>query len=352
MSAKLVAYEYIPLGFEMVIEKTEGKIWNLWFNVQLSDDPERWDNEVRSINNLQRELGDLSVNHRLIRAQMAEFCRVHPLFPESIAILCKEIGEEQLSKPVKVGCEGRDLLDSLGHHDSESLNKQQKEVLESYCESLKKWLDKDDRESSSDSKVFGFLGAFTELKKEWVENLISLIDTDKFVFSSIQSLAEEAFKKKDKGLLRKALQNYLGRPFNCFKCEECARCGCCSTMFIDSTLLCIGTLDEKRSMFAEFRSFIQENVLAYSLAINSWLEGQAPENIMQLTTPSHITKEQALKIAKEVHSSLGDKNEVKIWLTACLLKTIRSNKRWHKTTELIDSFPKATSWLKNLDPSV
>jgi hypothetical protein len=352
MSAKLVAYEYVPLGFEMVIENTEGKIWNLWFNVQLSDDPEKWDNEVRSINNLQRKLGDLNVNHRLIRAQMAEFCRVHPLFPESIAILYKEIGEEKLSKPVKVGCEGRDLLDSLGHHDSESLNKQQKEILKSYCESLKKWLDKDDRESSTDSKVFGFLGTFTKLKKEWVENLISLIDKDKLVLSSIQSLAEEAFKKKDKGLLRKARQNYLGRPFNCFKCEECARCGCCSTMFIDSTLLCIGTLDEKGSIFTEFRRFIQENVLAYSLAINSWLEEHAPENIIQSTTPSYITKEQALEIANDVHSSLGDKDEVEIWLTACLLKTIKSNQRWHRPTELIDSFPKATSWLKTLDPSV
>jgi len=346
MSVKLVAYEYVPLGFEMVIANTEGKIWNLWYNVQLSDDPERWDSEVRSINNLQGGLGDLSLDHRLIRAQMAEFCRVHPLFPESIAILCKEIGEERFSEPVKVGCEGRDLLDSLGHHDPESLKEQKKAILEKYGRSLKRWLDEDHGESSTDSKVFGFLGNHTEAKKEWAESLISLIDTSKLSLSDVQSLSEEACEKRDKNFLMKARKNYLGRPFNCFKCEECARCGCCFSMFIDSGLLCIGTLGEKRSVFEEFGRFIQENVLAYSLVINSWLKGQPPKNITQLTTPSYVTKEQALRIANDVHSSLGTKNPGKTWLAACLLKTLRSNKRWHKTTELMDSFPQATSWLK------
>ena len=55
VSAKLVAYEYVPLGFEMVIANTEGKIWNLWYNVQLSDGPEKWDSEIRLINNMQKK---------------------------------------------------------------------------------------------------------------------------------------------------------------------------------------------------------------------------------------------------------------------------------------------------------
>ena len=131
MNTRFIAYEYVPLGFEMVIDSTEGRIWNLWYNVQLTDDPERWDNEVRSINKLQGELGNLNLDHRLIRAQMAEFCRVHPLFPESINLLCKEIGDEEFSKPMKIGCEGRDLLDSLGHHNPERLKDQHQEILES-----------------------------------------------------------------------------------------------------------------------------------------------------------------------------------------------------------------------------
>ena len=46
MSAKLVAYEYVPLGFEMAIEKKEVKAWNLWWNVKLTDDPEARDKEI------------------------------------------------------------------------------------------------------------------------------------------------------------------------------------------------------------------------------------------------------------------------------------------------------------------
>ena len=77
MSAKLVAYKYVPPGFEMVIEKKEAKAWNLWWNVQLTDDPESWDDEIKAINKMQDRLGELTEDQRLIRAQMAEFCRVH-----------------------------------------------------------------------------------------------------------------------------------------------------------------------------------------------------------------------------------------------------------------------------------
>lgn len=41
MTAKLVAYEYVPSGFEMVIDNKDvemGKVWNLWHNVKLTDD--------------------------------------------------------------------------------------------------------------------------------------------------------------------------------------------------------------------------------------------------------------------------------------------------------------------------
>lgn len=346
-SVKLVTYEYVPRGFEMVVDNTEGKIWNLWYNVQLTDDPEKWDSEIRAINKMQRALGRLNLDHRLIRAQMAEFCRVHPLFPESVSLLCKEIGDEQFSKPMKIGCEGRDLLDSLGYHDSASLKEQQHEILESYIGSLRKWLDVYPLESLHDSKVFGFLGAPTRAKRVWVENLISLIVTSNLGLSSIRPLVEGACKKKDKNFLVRAQKDYLGRPFNCFKCREGAKCGCILSMFIDSGLLCVGTLDEKRSMLDAFSRFIQEHIVSLSFAINSWLEGAPPRNIQTLN-PSYFTQEQALETAHRVHDSLGEKNDVKVWLAACLLKTLKSNKRWHKTAELIDRFPEATSWLEGV----
>ena len=55
-----------------------------------------------------------------------------------------------------------------------------------------------------------------------------------------------------------------------------------------------------------------------------------------------------MSIAQRVHSALGKKDEAKEWLAACLLKTVKNNQRWHKTTELIDSYPQATSWLSEI----
>jgi len=346
-SVKLVTYEYVPHGFEMVIDNTEGKIWNLWYNVQLTDDPERWDSEIRSINKIQRRLGNLKLDHRLIRCQMAEFCRVHPLFPQSVSLLCKEIGDEQFSKPMKIGCEGRDLLDSLGYHNPERLKEQQQEILKSYIGSLRKWLDKYQPESSYDSKVFGFLGTPTREKRVWIENLIPLIDTNNPGLSSIQPLVEDACKKQNRSFLVRVQKDYLGRPFNCFRCGESYKCECIISMFIDSGLLCVGTLDDKRSMLDEFIRFIQECIVTLSFAINSWLEGTPPRNIQKLK-PSYFAQEQALDTIKRVHYSLGEKNDVKVWLAACLLKTVKSNQRWHKTAELIDGFPEATSWLERV----
>jgi len=122
MSAKLMAHEYVLLGFEIVIDNKDvemGRIWNLWHNAKLTDDPGSWDDEIILINRMQGKLGKLTVDQRLTRAQMAEFCRVCPLFPKSIDILCKEIGHFCFSKPMKIGCEGRDLLDSLGYRPSQ-----------------------------------------------------------------------------------------------------------------------------------------------------------------------------------------------------------------------------------------
>ena len=117
-------------------------------------------------------------------------------------------------------------------------------------------------------------------------------------------------------------------------------------MILDAGLLCSGTFDEKRTMSDEFRRFIEENILAYSVTINSWLK-EIPSN--QVTWPEnarYIAKDGSLEIAERVHSSLGEKDDAKEWLTACLLKTIRENQRWRKRTELIDDFPEATSWLR------
>jgi len=47
-----------------------------------------------------------------------------------------------------------------------------------------------------------------------------------------------------------------------------------------------------------------------------------------------------------VSSLLGEKDEAQVWLATCLLKTVKSNQRWQKRTELMNDYPKVTSWFK------
>jgi hypothetical protein len=356
MCAKLVAYKYVPLGFEMVIENTDvemGKIWNLWHNVKLTDDPESWDCEINLINKMQGRLGKLTVDQRLIRAQMAEFCRQCPLFPRSIDILCEEIGYDRFSMAMKVGCEGRDLLDSLGYHDRTSLNEQLKEILTAYVKSLKKWQGEGKTETAMESKILGFLGLPNHSKVASVEKLVHVVNSGEPSISSFRKLAESVRKETQKdSVSSSACERYMGRPFNCFKClaEEISmpKCQCCYSMFLDACLLCAGSSDEERSMLDESRRFVEENTLAYSVAVNSWLNGARTKYVTWPKNVRYVSRASALKIAENVHSSLGEKDRVKEWLTACLLKTIKDNQRWHKRTELIDNFPEATSWLRQM----
>jgi len=355
MSAKLVAYEYVPLGFETVIDNKDvemGKIWNLWHNVKLTDDPENWDSEIKLINKMQGRLGKLTVDQRLIRAQMAEFCRVCPLFPRSIDILCEEIGEDRFSKPLKIGCEGRDLLDSLGYHDQTSLNKQQKETLTEHVKSLKKWLEKGQAETATESKVFGFLGQSTDNKVTTVEKIVRIVNSGETSVSSFRKLTEDVCKETQKDSVNLACERYRGRPFNCFEClpenASTTKCQCCYSMFLDACLLCAGTSDEERSMLDEFNRFVEENILFYSVAINSWLKEEPLKHVTRLKDMRYVSRDSASEIVENIHSSLGKRNEAKEWLVACLLKTIKDNQRWHKRTELIDNFPEATSWLRQM----
>jgi hypothetical protein len=349
MCPKLVAYKHVPLGFETVIENTDvemGKTWNLWWNVKPTDDPEGWDSEIKAINKMHSRLSEPNMDQRLIRAQIAEFCRLHPLFPQSIAIQCKEIGEGRFSKPVKIGCEGRGLLDSLGYHDRENLREQRKEFLTQYVKSLKKWLRQSQPETPTESKVYGFLGQSTNSKIALVDRLVHIVDPNESSIHSLRRLAED--------VCANACDDFktLDRPFNCFGClpEEASipKCQCCYSMFLDACLLCASTSGEKRSMSDEFRCFVEENILAYSVAINSWLEGESPKHAAWPKNMRYVSKDSVLETIDKVHSCLGERDEVKEWLAACLLKTVKDNQRWHKRTELIDDFPEATSYLKKI----
>ncbi len=343
MSGKLLAYEYVHPGFEMIIEGKQVKAWNLWWNTRLTDDPEAWDEEIRSINEAQDRLGELTRDQRLIRAQIAEFCRYNPLFPQSVDILCKEIGENRFSRHVTMGCEGRGFFNHiLKEHEDDWW----KDILEEYSGCLESWLAQGQVQTVRESKVHGFLGKPTEKKREVVKGLISKINTEKPSAYSLMELAERI--GKDASV---TLTSLRGRPFNCFGCDvvvsdraSAPKCPCCYIMFTDACLLCAGMSDDDGDALWKFKRFIEENILAYSLAINSWLKGEPPKSVTEIVDTNFLNNSIATQIPKDVHFSLGEKNEVKEWLAACLLKTLKENQRWHEGKEMIDEFSDAFSW--------
>lgn len=345
MTARLETYSQVPLGFETVIEDNQSKTWNLWWNVKLSDDPESWDNEIELINNMQARLDELTDDERLTRAQMAEFCRLNPSFPESIEIICKEIGDGHFSGRVTMGCEGRGLLDSLGH---ESPKDEWRGILEEYSRSLERWLAQSRPQNPREYKVSGFLGEPTDDKEDFVSRLISVLGDEEPSISSLRKLVENTCRET-----HSEFGTFVDRPFNCFSCQvgwsegtSIPDCPCNWTMFLDAGLLCAGTSGEKRSIFDEFRRFTEENTLVYTAKVNSWLTEVPSQDISSVLSARYVPEGAESEVAERIRSYLGEKDEVKEWLMACLLKTVKDNQRWHKRSELIDDFPEASSWFQ------
>jgi hypothetical protein len=368
MSTELFPYEYVPAGFEIVIDfdsgseswiqgqicpSSKGGIWNLWWNTTLSDNPETWDDEVKAINRMQTSPNKLKDDYRLIRAQMAESCRFHPLFPQSIDILCQEIGIGRFSSSLRLGCEGRGLLETLGKQNSQTLDDQRRESLTGHLQALTKWLAQSPQENAIDSMVSGFLGQPTDSKIIFVKELIATINPEEPSIVAIREICRQQCIKThgESAVTSDAFPHY------CFKCEQSSReipnCQCCHIMLLNAALICTGVFGEERPLgkereFFEQWGFVEENILAYAAAVNSWLSGTLPESVKWPLDGGYVTSDSASQIAQRVHSSLDKKDEFKEWLAACLLKTLKGNQRWLNAPELIDNYPEVTSWLTEL----
>ena len=368
MSTALFPYEYVPAGLEIVIDLSshaedkingeivpgsKGGIWNLWFNTTLSDKPKTWDDEVKAINSMQTGLGNLSDDHRLIRAHMAGFCRFHPFFPQSIDILCKEIGTGRFTRPVRFGCEGRGLLEALGKENSRTLDDQRRESLTGYLQALTKWLAKSPQENATDSMVSGFLGQPTDNKTSFVEKLVSAINPEEPSIVTINEICRrQCIKTHGESVVTRE-----SFPHICLKCEQSSReipdCQCSYVMLLNAALICTGVFGEERPMGKEMElfeqwGFVEENILAYAAAVNSWLSGISPQSVEWPLDGGYVTSDSALQITQGVCEALGKKDKVKEWLATCLLKTLKGNQRWLNVPELIDNYPEATSWLTEL----
>jgi hypothetical protein len=55
-----------------------------------------------------------------------------------------------------------------------------------------------------------------------------------------------------------------------------------------------------------------------------------------------VSGREAADIFLSLHESLGEKEPAKVWLAACLLKTVVGSRRSRGSRELIDDFPELT----------
>jgi hypothetical protein len=60
----------------------------------------------------------------------------------------------------------------------------------------------------------------------------------------------------------------------------------------------------------------------------------------------YVDEAEAQTIAEETAETLGEKTPLKVWLAGCLLKTLKSNQRWHSHEELLEGVSDAVSWLE------
>ena len=345
----LISYQHVPAGFEIVINENSlhpgsgGGIWNLWWNVQLSDDPAIWDREIRALNTMQKEIGLLTNDQRYVRIHMAEWCRNSDTFPTSLDILCAEIGAEKITTPWNFGCEGRNLREVLGiAADSDDRMEQRVFLFNSYQIAISSWINEKEPESLFEAKVLNYLGDISKEKVELINSLRKLVNPALPSTNSLRDLYIEETKR------------YFGEPLRqCLNCGEVADtvngqcfpdCSCCERFYID-TLLLVNKFIKPNEMYKEMFRFHQECLLGYMFAINAWLIDEEPTLVTDVLTPVFIRQQLVEQIPKQVKRLLGTRTQAKEWLAGCLLRTIKGNRSWKLEDQMINLYPEASSWL-------
>ena len=341
-------YTHVSPGFEMVLSQKDGVsllshgsgggCWGLWFNVSLSDDPSSWDEDVKRLNRLQLTLPALGDELRLVRAHMAEFCRYHPLFPRSVEGIIRNIGAEQLLDAGNIGCEGRGLLRTLGVQTESMRENQGRDVALSASRALRKTVKGDKPVSPLEKKyslLVGQMGRDEKGTASWLADVLSRGEPEAKSFREL--CGAHGHRTYGDSLP-------VRRPFSCFSCEQGSG-PCCFSQQAEAALICISGMDAKKAV-KHFRRFSEEYVLAYCDALNSWLADSHVVGPWADIEAFYVDEPEAEAIVEGTAETLGEKTPMKIWFAGCLLKTLKSNQRWHDHEELLDDFPDAVSWLE------
>ena len=251
------------------------------------------------LNQLQITLPPLSDDQRLVRAHVSELCRHHPLLTGSVERIIRNVGAEKLLDASNVGCEGRELLRTLGVQTEKQRAEQGRVMALNTSRALRKALRGDrpvsplDRKSSS---LSGQIDSDSRGAVSWLADVLARGEPE-----------TKSFRELCSAHGHRAIEDAppTGRPLHCF-CYEQESGPCCFSQQTEATLLCLSGM-EAGEAGKLFRRFSEEYVLAYCDALNSWLADLPAVNPWADIEALYVGEEEAQAIAEETAEALGEK---------------------------------------------
>jgi len=366
---ELADYRTVPIGFEVAIVDGKEVTVPLWNGGMFMGKEEDWDNEVRFINKLQRRLRTLDNNARMLRLQIIGNEQCHYKFFQNISKILKGIGKMSPRNDV------------LGHVPNVpgylyALEKDRIEMGKAYLRFLELWLQEKTPSEAKNSlpqykhfvdPIYRALGKRTSLKKLYVERMIISFGYPVLHWSGEVDLSNVDGKTVDvfgvnhpRGLeidkkiaeAKGVKLTYNERNFanqKQFGDDILAHIvyrgrGLCNHKFfrhLDIILKSIGKGEWRKNNPArgKERAELAEKIFQYVFALDSWVAGVEKEKAI-------IENLGAREVIEEVYGSLGERTQVKEWLTASLWKTIKDNKKYYKIVNVDKDSIKFIPYLK------
>lgn len=366
---ELVDYEMVPIGFEVAIVDDKEVTVPLWDGGMFMGKEEDWDDEVHFINELQRRLRKLDKNARMLRLQIIGNEQCNYKFFQNVSKILKGIGKMSPRKDV------------LGHVPNvpdylRPLEKDRIEIGKAHIRFLELWLQgKRAREAKNTlprfkhfvDPIYHALGERTPLKKLYVERMIisfsypvlhwsgevdlSIIDgktVDDFGINHPRGLEIDKKIAEAKGIkLAYHESNFANKKQ--FGDEILAHIvyrgrGLCNHKFfrhLDIILKSIGKGEWRKDNppRGKEKAELAEKISQHVFALDSWLAGVEKEKVI-------VENPDARKAIEEVYDSLGKRTQIKEWLTACLWKTMKDNKKYYKIVNVNKDSIKFIPYLK------
>jgi hypothetical protein len=324
-------------------------LWNIWHK---GEDPATKDEQKQKLNEMQRALGPLDDDTRLVRLQIACFERCNDTFPLNVDLILDGIAKGRPNLDGSVSCEpplACSIIPILRHRRGENprpadglraafeLHREEREKLfRAYATILDWWTFGGDlghlkaelpEHADLAETIYRRLGPPTKLKALYVQKVRASVACEAFPRGAGPDGARHLMETCDA-----AIQAELaGKPDLIGKMIGAVDT-CHHALFrrIDRQLANIGAGQvvplpgaggERKRIYREITNYVH--------ALGSWLVGRTPAEAAEIWPDSEQT-------VTRVYAVLGDPVPKKRWLAACLWKQLQDNQAHHGRGPLND----------------